>query len=75
MPPRCIHVLQRVDSQQVLRVAWLVLPWGALVTTAVCGTVLYSHARGSTQRGGGDAEVEGYAQAVVLHGEGSPPPR
>ena len=56
-----------MNAKQVLRVAWLVLPWGALVTAAVCGTVLYSHAQGSG--GGSEAEVEGYAQAVVLHGK------
>lgn len=50
-----------VDSWSVLRVSWLVLPVGLVVTTLVCGTTLLMSSPATA--------AEGYAMAVILHGK------
>ncbi|KAG2427588.1 hypothetical protein HXX76_012242 [Chlamydomonas incerta] len=71
-----------IDNRAVLRVAWLVVPLGVVVTAAVCGLAIWRHdvavaaagAGGYTATAGsagGDAghvAVPYYREAVLLHG-------
>ncbi len=53
-----------VDNMSVLRVAWLVVPLGLLVTAAVCGVAV----RQQPATGANGGAVPYYREAVVLHG-------
>lgn len=54
-----------VDNMSVLRVAWLVVPLGLLVTAAVCGVAV----RQQPATGADGSAVPYYREAVVLHGK------
>eukprot|EP00198_Chlamydomonas_reinhardtii_P011831 XP_001701168.1 predicted protein [Chlamydomonas reinhardtii] len=68
-----------IDNRAVLRVAWLVVPLGVVVTAAVCGLAIWRHdaavaaaaasTGAATANGRGEsAAVPYYREAVLLHG-------